>query len=115
MGFSMPPHLRLERWALTPPFHPYPALLPGPGGIFSVALSVGAPFDHASRVYPRPNRGYAASRPAVFGLSSPPRDQEERLSARAGSIPLYTVSKAQTSQAILRTLAFEWNYTWNAK
>ena len=26
MGFSVPPRLRLERWALTPPFHPYPAL-----------------------------------------------------------------------------------------
>jgi len=24
MGFSVPPRLRLERWALTPPFHPYP-------------------------------------------------------------------------------------------
>src|SRR5262249_45763416 len=22
-GFSVPPRLRLERWALTPPFHPY--------------------------------------------------------------------------------------------
>jgi len=26
MGFSVPPRLRLERWALTPPFHPYHAL-----------------------------------------------------------------------------------------
>src|SRR3989442_6661856 len=25
MGFSVPPRLRLERWALTPPFHPYRA------------------------------------------------------------------------------------------
>ena len=24
MGFSVPPSLRRERWALTPPFHPYP-------------------------------------------------------------------------------------------
>ena len=24
MGFSVPPRSRLERWALTPPFHPYP-------------------------------------------------------------------------------------------
>ena len=84
MGFSVPPRLRSERWALTPPFHPYPALSPGPGGIFSVALSVGEPRGHASRVYPRPNRGYAASRPAVFGLSSLPGNQEERFSARPG-------------------------------
>jgi len=37
-----------------------------------VALSVGMSHGIASRVYPRPNRGYAASRPLVFGLSSLP-------------------------------------------
>src|SRR5215831_16660925 len=26
MRFSVPPRLLLGRWALTPPFHPYPAL-----------------------------------------------------------------------------------------
>jgi len=26
MGFSVPASLRSQRWALTPPFHPYPAL-----------------------------------------------------------------------------------------
>ena len=46
--------------------------LGGTGGMFSVALSVGRPRGLASRVYPRPNRGYAASRPSVFGLSSSP-------------------------------------------
>ena len=42
--------------------------------MFSVALSVGKPSDIASRVYPLvpKRRGYAASRPLVFGLSSPP-------------------------------------------
>jgi len=85
MGFSVPPRLRLERWALTPPFHPCPALpemAAGPlpsrplqeerGGLFSVALSVGTPRGVASRVYLQPNRSYAASRPSVFGLSSLP-------------------------------------------
>ena len=39
IGFTLPPRLPLERWALTPPFHPY--LRPcGGGGLFSVALSV---------------------------------------------------------------------------
>jgi hypothetical protein len=28
MGFAVPPRLRLERWALTPPFHLYRALAP---------------------------------------------------------------------------------------
>ena len=55
-GFAVPPMLPPERWALTPPFHPYQMSLPledvpevflGPvteaertGGLFSVALSV---------------------------------------------------------------------------
>jgi len=52
MGFSVPPRLRLERRALTPPFHPYPGLLRSPGGLFSVALSVGTPRGMAARVYP---------------------------------------------------------------
>src|SRR2546428_12517572 len=30
MGFSVPPRLRLERWALTPPFHPCPLSLAKP-------------------------------------------------------------------------------------
>jgi len=51
MGFSVPPRLRLERWAFTPPFHPYPALKER-GGLFSVALSVGKSHDIAARVYP---------------------------------------------------------------
>jgi hypothetical protein len=80
MGFSVPPRLRLERWALTPPFHPYPRFFRNTGGLFSVALSVGTPRGIASRVYPPASRsrrggigprGYAASRPLVFGLSSP--------------------------------------------
>jgi hypothetical protein len=60
-GFSMPPMLPPERWALTPPFHPYqtkhamrrrlagfPAQISpccSAGGIFSVALSVGDSLD----------------------------------------------------------------------
>ncbi len=66
MGFSVPSCLRLKRWALTPPFHPYP----GGGGLFSVALSVNRPRGQIPRVYLR-KRSYAASRPTVFGLSSP--------------------------------------------
>ena len=39
-GFTMPCLLPATRCALTAPFHPYPAT--GPGGILSVALSVGS-------------------------------------------------------------------------
>jgi len=55
MGFSKPPRLRLERWALTPPFHPYRHSQVEPeftGGIFSVALSIGTPYGVTLRVYP---------------------------------------------------------------
>ena len=38
MGFVVPPSSRLERWALTPPFHPCRPL--PDGGLFSVTLSV---------------------------------------------------------------------------
>jgi len=43
VGFTVPPQSPLERWALTPPFHPYPlrvAMNSPAGGLFSVALSV---------------------------------------------------------------------------
>ena len=42
MGFFVPRSLRAGRWALTPPFHPYPRLREG--GLFSVTLSVARDF-----------------------------------------------------------------------
>ncbi len=51
MGLAVPPRLRLERWALTPPFHPCQLPLTT-GGMFSVALSVGAPHGGAARMHP---------------------------------------------------------------
>ena len=51
MGFVVPPFLRLERWALTPPFHPYPSSLlrVKKGGLFSVTLSVTGARAHSPR------------------------------------------------------------------
>src|SRR5882757_4275361 len=44
IGFFEPPSLPSARWALTPPFHPYPERAAlrrvEPGGLFSVTLSV---------------------------------------------------------------------------
>ena len=101
MGFSVPPGLRRERWALTPPFHPYPALsefaklrrakpmrqrhqtaIPTRSERAGRFVFCGTFRQTASRlpsrIYPdgaslrrRPS-GYAASRPQVFGLSSLP-------------------------------------------
>jgi len=55
MGFSVPRRLLDERWALTPPFHPYLRFLRNAGGMFSVALSVGTTRAVTSRVYPSLN------------------------------------------------------------
>ena len=71
MGFSVPPRLRLERCALTAPFHPYPHLLRNAGGLIFCGTFRRKVFQLSARVYLRRNRSYAASRPAVFGLSSP--------------------------------------------
>ena len=45
MGFSVPPRLLSERWALTPPFHPCRRHTGYSGGLFSVALSVKKSFN----------------------------------------------------------------------
>ena len=51
MGFTVPPHLRSARWALTPPFHPCHDR--NRGGLFSVALSVDDPLrNRLPRVSP---------------------------------------------------------------
>jgi len=43
VGFAVPPLSPGARCALTAPFHPCPAALRRPGGLFSVALSLGSP------------------------------------------------------------------------
>jgi hypothetical protein len=93
MGFSVPPRLLLERWALTPPFHPYRVgcdrspvarkpIPPVRRFIFCGTFRRNV-FSRSSRVYPRlplGGRGYTASRPEEFGLSSP-GSRQERFSA----------------------------------
>jgi hypothetical protein len=102
MGFSVPRRLRFARWALTPPFHPYPNCLRNSGGIFSVALSVGTTHVVAARVYLQLNWSYAASCSAVFGLSS--RDLcRERFSALPEPHLNYVTSSFPTSERLLRT------------
>ncbi len=68
-GVYRAPSITLGAVGSYPTFSP----LPGePGGLFSAALAVG---DALKRRLPRVSRpqgaGYAASRPAEFGLSSP--------------------------------------------
>ena len=66
-GVCQAPVSPRDRWALTPPFHPYPASRRG--GIFSVALSLGllpVPVrDHPARRCPDFPRGHTPPRPPV--------------------------------------------------
>ena len=70
-GFPCRSAYAVTRWALTPPFHPYPfpEAVQRTGGLFSVALSVHRPY--AGVPVPRRTEG-RASRPAESGLSSIP-------------------------------------------
>src|SRR5687767_7312351 len=81
MGFSVPPRLLSERWALTPPFHPYPLRsLPrftlgstsAAGVMFSVALSVKMPRGIAARVYLRRRSGKVTRHRALWRSDFPP-------------------------------------------
>jgi len=62
-GFTLPTALLTWRWALTPPFHPYP-LDKLEGGIFSVALSIPWDLAHSFALF------NATSCPMESGLSS---------------------------------------------
>ncbi len=84
-GLAMPPTLPPTRWALTPPFHPSPGR--SPGGLLSVALSLGSPRAGVTRrlftVEPGLSSTRASSRrdrPAVWrGLSARERGAGQRL------------------------------------
>lgn len=76
-GLAMPSPLPETRWALTPPFHPYPRR--SAGGLLSVALSLGSPRAGVTRrlftVEPglsstRVNPA-ATARPSDAGVSAP--------------------------------------------
>jgi len=72
MGFSVPRRLRFARCALTAPFHPCPRLLRNAGGLIFCGTVRRKVFQLSARVYPsQTSLSYAASRPLVFGLSSP--------------------------------------------
>ena len=92
----MPPRLRLERWALTPPFHP--CLWASKRSPNRRYVLCGTVRRHASRrslpcLSAGRACGYTASRPVVFGLSSPfanersdpPPFQNQRTSLKLGS------------------------------
>jgi hypothetical protein len=81
VGFAVPPASPRARCALTAPFHPCrrSESLPGAGGLFSVALSLGSP-------PPGVTRHRASMEP---GLSSPgPKKGRKRPSGRLARIEI---------------------------
>ena len=80
MRFVVPPSSRLGRWALTPPFHPYPRLRAG--GLFSVILSVTA----ACTAAPTLSRGMLPCGVRTFlwspALQQNPSDHSDRPAVR---------------------------------
>ena len=93
-GFSVPPRLRVERWALTPPFHlDHTATEVTAGSLFSVALSVGTPRGVASRVYPGPIPGLRGVAPCGVRTFLPAR---ETRTERFSTLPEPAWNLAQT-------------------
>ena len=89
VGFTVPPLLPGARWALTPPFHPCHAGMAEPsqpGGLLSVALSLGSPPPAVSRH--RVSMEPGLSSPAAFRLSRvrPPGQLAPRIKALAEQI-----------------------------
>src|ERR1700730_9733963 len=79
MGFSVPPRLLLERWALTPPFHPYRQ--PKPAAVlFSVALSVERSFNLSPEYIPCPKAKVTRHR-ALRSSDFPPPFHRSRTEA----------------------------------
>ncbi len=95
MGFTVPPALLPARWALTPPFHPYPVIpavwskrYERRGGLLSVALSLGLP-------PPGVTRHRVSMEP---GLSSP-----------AAFRPMTGAAARPTDSAHIATITGQWN------
>ncbi len=86
VGFTMPPLLPVARWALTPPFHPYPGWIFrfDRSGLLSVALSLRSPSPGVTR----------HRVPMEPGLSSPAafRRLRQRLSGRLAPADLSAFS-----------------------
>lgn len=88
-----PLSLQIERWALTPPFHPY---LPKAGGFLSVALSVfRIPF-----LEPKSPSVTRSDCPLVSGLSSPSTPRGEEKGDRSARVSFIGKSGSISSMSI---------------
>jgi hypothetical protein len=96
-GLAVPLPLPVARWALTPPFHPYPPRRSAPGGLFSVALSLGLPRAGVTRRHVHMEPGLSS--PAAFRLVR--RRPPDRLTGKDISKNLSNIyDKARHTQLI---------------
>jgi hypothetical protein len=109
VGFALPPLLPEARCALTAPFHPCPSRGAGmrclPGGLFSVALSLGSPPPAVSRHRTSVEPGLSSAtvprhrgRPAVWrGCDAPGAAERQRGNATYLRLPFTQVSPIATN------------------
>src|SRR6266704_1740108 len=113
LGVTVPRLLPGARWALTPPFHPYPWITKG--GLFSVALSVASrrpgvtwqsalwssdfPRHATSTDVPRPSRPTATQHQS-YGLRKGPGKASAPAAAAGG--PSYRATRASPARVLRR-------------
>ncbi len=96
MGFTMPLPLPAARWALTPPFHPYPQATGIAGGLLSVALSLRSPSPGVTRH--RVSAEPGLSSPATF------RPWQARLPGRLTTLSMALSCKKRNKKADFQIL-----------
>ena len=105
-GLAVPPTLPPARCALTAPFHPYPASLAAPGGLLSVALSLGLPPPDVIRRRFRMEPGLSSARR---------RRPSSRLAARGigGAARRGQAEKAWPNPSLRRAIHRAMRNLWN--
>ena len=100
MGFSVPPRSLAGRWALTPPFHPYPALSKADGGLIFCGTIRRKILSFRPRVSP-PMAGLRGIAPCGVRTFLPRRLRRKRFSALPKSSKIYHTRPGRTSSDFL--------------
>jgi hypothetical protein len=125
-GFAVPPSLLAERWALTPPFHPYLHSVPcedilkvflqaitgirDAGGMFSVALSVNSSTGFSLCFALREHRSRSVCEKTILYFPAPQSSSRERhtdssLCYRSPGVTRRVAQSSTVSRSALRPLA----------
>ena len=102
-GFSEPPRLLEERWAFTPPFHPYPNS--EESGRFNFLWHYPSDLHLPACIC---LRSYAASRPVEFGLSSSDFRQK-RFSTSQNRGPQHNGHDRECKGSLIFSIFLKWD------